>query len=122
MDKKKIRPIDANELSEEIASLSVSVAGKELFSGLVKSSVLQIIDDQPKIPCAILLDAKVTETLEYAIKVLTVQGDILYRKLDAINQDFPDQTTVGNYLEKDKELRQKIQSIRFAIDKLKEQD
>lgn len=121
MDKKKIRPIDANELSEEIASLSVSVAGKKLFSGIAKSSVLQIIDDQPTIPCAILLDAKVTETLEYAIKVLTVHGDSLYRQLDAINKNFPDQT-VGDYLEKDKELRQKIQSIRFAIDKLKEQE
>lgn len=121
MDKKKIRTIDANALSEEISSLSICVAGKEQFPPVAKSSVLQIIDEQATVPCAILLDAKVPETLEYAIKVLTVYGDNLYRQLDAINQHFPDQT-VKDYLEKDKELRQKIQSIRFAIDKLKEQD
>ena len=121
MDKKKIRPIDANTLSEEISSLTIRMADKDLFSAPAKSSILQIINEQATVPCAILLDSKVTETLEYAIKVLTAHGDSLYRQLDAINQNFPDQT-VGDYLEKEKELRQKIQSIRFAIDKLKEQD
>lgn len=121
MKNDKIRPIDANSLAEKISSLSTSIDGKELFPASAKTFVLQIISEQPEIPCAILLDSTIPETLDYVIKILTAHGENLVRQLDALYRFYPD-APVGALLAEGQELQKKINSVRFAIDKLKEQE
>lgn len=41
------RYIDADELTEEIKSLKISLGGKDILSDRVKESILRIIDEQP---------------------------------------------------------------------------
>ena len=96
------------------------MAGKDLFSAPAKSSVLQIINEQATVPCAILPDTKVSDALAYAIKILTAHEENLCRQLDNIHP-YPDQP-IRETIEKEQELRKKIQSIDLAVLKLKEQE
>lgn len=41
------RYIDADELTDEIKSLKISLSGKDIFSDRAKDSVMRIIDEQP---------------------------------------------------------------------------
>lgn len=45
----KVRPIDANTLSDEISSLQIFLAGESLFTPAIKETVLRTIDEQATI-------------------------------------------------------------------------
>lgn len=101
------------------------MVGKDLFPAPAKSSVLQIIDEQKTIPCAILHspDDTISDTVAYAIKILKIHGETLGKRLnETLNMMHRPDQLVSEVFKEQQDLEEKIRSINFAIDKLKEQD